>query len=452
MPHTYEIPAAKLDTILKRRRRVAKRNAASGLPIPTVEVVSRSSREFEVRDALARMRGAETNARTVRVSTVIVAVDGFTAQYGDWEITGYRWGGIRRTSAGDVRYVGSSPEVPREIAGRLELECDHCKALRNRTSSYVVERVDGTGEPFEVGATCMSAFLGTSPSDGVLAGLSDNALLLEEISRLAGSNFLDSEEDILDEIDTVMAVAVSVIAREGFVSAREATPEWPATWPTVYEEVRRYRSPELDEEEVAVTISDFMQAGIIVQWLKQAAKDASATPFIKKACEVLETGISSPQDVAILTALVGSHGRHLEQQERLSKEQGVARGSRHLGVRGQRTNFVCAVQSIRPYHGQFGGGSVVTFTDGGGNLLVWFASGTGHGLKQGRTYEITGTVKDHEIASFGGYRGAEQTLLNRVKIVQDFGETKDETIVDEQKATESREFDEMIGLLAPARM
>jgi hypothetical protein len=451
MPHTYEIPAAKLDAILKRRRRVAKRNAASGLPVPTVEVASRSWREFTVRDALARMRGAETNARTVRVATVIIEVDGFTAKYGDWEITGYRWGGIRRTSAGDVRYVGSSPEVPREIAGRGELECDHCMARRNRTSSYVVERVDGTGDPLEVGATCMSSFLGTSPSDGVLAGLSDNALLIEEISRLAGSNFLESEDDVLDEIDTVMAVAVSVIAREGFISAREAPVDCPATWTTVYEEVRRYRSPELDEDEVAVTISDYMQAGIIVEWLKQASKDAEATQFIRKACEVLEKGISSPQDVAILTALVGSHGRHLEQQERLSKEKDVARGSRHVGVRGERSNFVCSVQAIRSYQGRFGAGSVVSLTDNAGNLLVWFASGTGHGLKQGRTYEVTGTVKEHEIAGFGGYRGAEQTLLNRVKIVHDLGETKDDKIANQQEVQENREFDELIGFLAPSR-
>ncbi|MDW9478798.1 hypothetical protein GOB57_08775 [Sinorhizobium meliloti] len=452
MPHRYEIPYTKLDTILKRRRRVAKRNAASGLPVPVVEVVSRSSREFTVRDALARMRGAETNTRTIRVATAIIEVDGFSAKYGDWEVTGYRWGGSRRTSAGDVRYVGSSPEVPGPIAGRKELECDHCRAIRNRTSSYIVERVDGTGEPLEVGATCMSSFLGTSPNDGVLAGLSDNALLLEELSRLAGSNFLESQDDILDEVDTVMAIAVSVIGREGFVSSREATAEWPATWTTVYDEVRRYRSPDLDDDDVAVTISDFMQAGIIVEWLREAARDVEATPFIRRASDVLDQGISSPQDVAVLTALVGSHGRHLEQQERLARERDVARGSRHVGIEGERSSFVCAVQSIRPYQGRFGPGSVVSFTDGGGNLLLWFASGTGHGLKPGRTYEIVGTVKEHGNADRGGYRGAEQTLLSRVRVVQDLGENRVAEAVNEEAIEESREFDELIGYLAPSRM
>ncbi|MCV9963733.1 hypothetical protein OIU34_17805 [Pararhizobium sp. BT-229] len=452
MPNTYEIPYSKLETILKRRQRVAKRNAASGLPVPVVEVTGRSSREIEVRDALARMRGAASDARMIRVATVIIEVDGFTARYGDWDVTGYRWGGMRRTASGDVPYVGSSPEVPRSIAARDTLECDHCQAIRKRTSSYVVERVDGTGEPFEVGATCMSAFLGTPANDGVLAGLADNAMLLEEISRLAASNFLESQDDIFDEIDTVMAVAVSVIAREGFVSAREATPGYPATWATVYEEVRRYRAPDLDDGDVAVNISDFMQAGLVVQWLREAAKEADASAFIRKAGEVLDTGISSPQDVAILTALVGSHGRHLEQQERLAREKNVARGSRHVGVIGARSNFVCSVQAIRPYQGRFGPASVVELVDAGGNLLLWFASGARHGLQTGRTYEIAGTVKEHEIAVRGGYRGAEQTLLNRVKIVQDFGETMAAREDNAAERQESREFDELIGYLAPPRM
>jgi hypothetical protein len=452
MPQTYEIPYSKLDTILKRRQRVAKRNASSGLPIPTVEVISSSYREITVRDALARMRGAETNDRTVRVATALIETDGFTAQYGDWAITGYRWDSIRRTSAGDIHYVGNSPEVPAAIAARDTLECDHCRTRRNRTSSYIAERVDGVGEPLEVGATCMSVFLGTSPGDAVISGLADNALLLEEITRLASGNFLENEDDIFDEVDTVMAVAVSVVAREGFVSAREASPLVPATWGRVYEEVRRYRAPNLEDSDVAITISDFMQAGVIVEWLKTAASATDATSFVLKATEVLEKGISNPQDVAVLTALVGSHARHVAEQKRLIQEMDIARGSKHVGIAGERSNFVCAVQSIRPYQTRFGQGAVVTLTDSGGNLLIWFSSGSDHGLKAGRTYEIVGTVKGHDIAERGGYRGAEQTVLNRIKIVQDFGETPAPDLADEDANQESREFDELIGLLAPPRM
>jgi hypothetical protein len=456
MPYTYEIPYSKLEDVMKRRKRVAKKNAASGLPIPVVEVRSRSERVITVRDALARMRGAETNSREVRVATAVIEVSGFTAEIGDWKVSGYRWGGTRVTKDGKVGWAASSPEVPPSIAARDELECDHCRALRNRTSSYIVERVDGTAEPLEVGATCMGSFLGLPTSEKVLGGLADNALLLEEISRLAGSNFLDSSDDIMDEIDTVMAVAVNVIARDGgFLSAKEALDGETATWATVYEEVRRYRSGDLDESAVAVTLTDFMQAGVVTEWLRKTVAESGSTitPFLAKCADVLETGISNPQDVAVLTALVGSHSRHLAQQERLVKEQDVARGSKHVGIAGARSNFVCDVQSIRPYQGRFGPAAVVTMTDAGGNLLVWFASGRDHGgLQVGHTYEIAGTVQKHDYAVQGGYRGAEQTLLSRIKVVQDFGETIKADPVNETQIEDSREFDELIGFLAPSRI
>ncbi|MBY3151018.1 hypothetical protein HFO56_01050 [Rhizobium laguerreae] len=453
MPYTYEIPYSKLADVMKRRKRVAKKNAASGLPVPVVEVVSRSERKMTVRDALARMRGAATNSREIRVATAIIEVSGFTAEVGDWKVSGFRWGGTTVTANGRMGWAANSPEVPPSIAARQELECDHCRAIRNRTSSYVVERVDGSATPLEVGATCMASFLGDASNERVLGGLADNALLLEEISRLAGSNFLESGDDVIDEIETVMAVAVSVIARDGFISSKEAFAGEPATWTTVYEEVRRYRSGDLDESAVAVTLSDFMQAGIVAEWLRKTVADGQAGPFLEKCADVFDKGISNPQDVAVLTALVGSHGRHLAQQERIATEQDVARGSKHVGIPGSRSNFVCAVQSIRPYQSRFGPAAVVTMTDLGGNLLLWFSSGSEHGgLRVGRTYEIVGTVNKHEYAGQGGYRGAEQTLLNRIKVIQDFGETVKPVAVNEEEAKESREFDELIGFLAPSRI
>jgi hypothetical protein len=456
MPHIYEIPYSKLEDVMKRRKRVAKKNEASGLPIPVVEVLSRSERVISVRDALARMRGAETNTREVRVATAVIEVSGFTAEIGDWTVSGYRWGGTTITRDGRQSWAASSPEVPPSIAARCGLECDHCGAIRNRTSSYIVVPVKGPAEPLEVGASCMEAFLGTSSSARVLGSLESNAQLLEDITILAGSNFLDSRDDILDEIDTVMAVAVNVIAREGgFLSTKEAIDGETATWKTVYEEVRRYRSGDLDESAVAVTLTDFMQAGVIAEWLRKTVAESGAniTPFIAKCADVLEKGISSPQDVAVLTALVGSHGRHLAQHERLLKEQDVARGSSHVGIAGARSNFVCDVQSIRPYQGRFGPAALITLTDAGGNLLVWFASGRDHGgLKVGHTYEIAGTVQKHDYAEQGGYRGAAQTLVNRIKVLQDFGEAVKSDAAEETKAEENREFDALIGFLAPSRI
>lgn len=448
MPQTYEIPYSKLETILKRRRRIAKRNANNGLPVPVVNVIERSFRKEIVRDALGKMRGGDSNTRTVRVASVKIEVDGFTAEVGDWQLLGYRWSHSIGTRDGVRRFVGSSPTVPREISHRDGLHCDHCQAQRERLSSYVVTRTDGTGHPVEVGATCMSSFMGNGVSAGVLSGLANNAMLIEEIARIAGENFLASVDDIADEVDTVLAVAVSVIARDGFVSAKEAYAGHPATWIKVYDDVRRYRVPDLDESDLGVTFADFMEASSIIEWLKTVVAAGDANPFVMKAKEVLDFGISNVQDVAVLTALVGAHRRHLAEEDKRARSTDITHQSRHVGITGERSNFVCAVRSIRPYQNRFGEGDVVTMTDGGDNVLIWFASGRSHGLEVGHSYELTATVRVHEHSERGQFSGAAQTVVNRVKVIQDFGQTVERKAPTVEQEQENREFDEIIGYLA----
>nr|WP_250807957.1 hypothetical protein [Neorhizobium tomejilense] len=449
MAQTFEIPLSRLETILKRHRRLTKRHKAAGLPVPTVEVLSHSFRETEVRDALARLRGEERNVRNIRVKTVKIAVDGFTAPIGEWDIIGWRWHHVIRTMRDERSVLGSSPEVPKAIAERLELACDHCEAKRNRTSSYVVTKVDGTGEPLEVGASCMESFLG-SPSAGVLSGLSDNAMLYAEIARIAAEDFLLSPEDIADEVDTVLAVATSIISNQGFVPTKEACEGNPPTWHAVYEDVRLYRAPHLDDSDLTVTMADFMTADSIIEWARSEEAGPSHNPFISKVRQVIDNGISNPGDIAVLTALAASHRRYLAEATTRDRIAETRAGSSYVGMIDERCNMVVAVLSVIPYRGHFGEGDVITMSEGGGNLIQWFSSKRSHGLKSGSTYEITATVKKHERSTRGDYEGALQTVINRVSVVQDLGLT----VVREPKREEdedSREFSTLIGFLAPAR-
>ena len=451
MSQTFTIPRSKLDTILARLRRSQKRNARNGLPSPSVKVVSEGFHEVEVRDALSRMRGGDRDYRTLRVATVSVELDGFTARAGEWEVIGYRWGHVvTQPDRTRVTRIGCSEGVPDDIARRPELCCEHCNAARERLSSCIVRKVDGTAGPLEVGSTCMSAFLADGGSPAVLAGISDNAMLLQEISEMAAANFLLSEDDIADEVETVLAVALSIIDREGFVPSREALPGCPPTWVSVYDDVRRYRVPAEDDDSLSVNFSDFMEAGNLIAWLDGQSSSADASPFMSHAASVVRKGVTSKQDVAVLTALAGSYRRHLEEKARRDLLAEVTRESVHVGIKGERTNLVCAIRSVRPYAGRFGEGDVVTMTDGGGNLLLWFSSGRKHGMRAGRTYEIAATVKGHDIAERGPHAGAAQTVLTRVQPISDLGQTVDPEAIDPVAAEEKREFDELIGYLAPA--
>jgi hypothetical protein len=47
--------------------------------------------------------------------------------------------------------------------------------------------------------------------------------------------------------------------------------------------------------------------------------------------------------------------------------------------------------------------------DAEGRVIIWWASGEAEWVKEGETYEITGTIKEH-----GEYNGRKQTVLQRV--------------------------------------
>jgi hypothetical protein len=107
------------------------------------------------------------------------------------------------------------------------------------------------------------------------------------------------------------------------------------------------------------------------------------------------------------------------------------------------------VRRVFSYQSRFGDREAVTMTDGSGNVLVWFASGPGHGLREGRTYEIIGTVKKHDSARGGSYEGAKQTTLSRVKVVADFGETVDREALGGMRETDREQFEEGMAQIMP---
>jgi hypothetical protein len=452
MPEIFEIPLSKLSTINKRYKRLLRRHAQNGLPTPTLEVLREGVREVTVRDRLARLRGGEDDTRTVRAKTAVISIDGFRADIGDWSVVGHRWTVFDRRVDEVERKIVATGVIPADIAGRDQLCCDHCNALRDRHSSYVVQKTDGTGEAFEVGASCASVFLGYDFASS-LDGLAQNNLLLKELHELSLLNPIQNPDDIIDEVDTVLAVAISRIRNEGFISAKQAGPDYPATWLGVYEDVRVYRNPELDDSDLMVTGSDFMDVRKVKEWsLTEEFGDADH-PYVVRTRSILENGVQSPQDVAILTALVGSYeGREARMQARAKKEL-IQSQSSHVGLADERMNLVVTVTSLKRYETRFGTNEIVNMRDASHNFITWFSSSLKHGFQVGNRYEILGTIKTHDHITHGEFQGAKRTVLSRVKNIQDFGPDVDTpdpfTPVQEERSTEEKDFDALLGYLSP---
>lgn len=441
MPHRFEIPASSLDLINKRLKRAEKRNPVHGLPYPTVTVVERHDRSFEVRDALARLRGGDKDTRTVTVATAVIEVDGFSAPVGEWSITGYRSLYRVRSRDGDIVRTVNSGDVPAHMETR-DLCCEHCGFERNRLASYVVGK-EGQ-EPVEVGATCIQAFLGTDMPVGYAKGLADNALIFQEIRRIADDGLLANADDIRDELETVIAVANSHVSKFGYVSTKAAYGGRLPTWRAVHDDVRLYRNPDLDDSDVEVTMADFLKATDIVAWVSGLEGRSASGEFMASAREILGRGISELKDVAVVTALVGVYYKETERDSRHAFEREVTANSRFVGVKDEKRDTLVKVRELKPYVSRFGSGEIVTMLDGSDNLMVWFTK-PGHGLLAGRTYSVVGTVARHERVTKGAYEGCAQTVLTRVKVGMDLGPTVDPVRRTEAQANDQAEFEELVA-------
>ena len=90
--------------------------------------------------------------------------------------------------------------------------------------------------------------------------------------------------------------------------------------------------------------------------------------------------------------------------------------SQPVGVVGEKLQVEVTVEEIVVVDGKFGSSVLHRLRDDGGNLIVWWASGSGlHGedglwLPKGSRVRIQGVVKGH-----GSYAGENQTALTRVK-------------------------------------
>jgi hypothetical protein len=105
--------------------------------------------------------------------------------------------------------------------------------------------------------------------------------------------------------------------------------------------------------------------------------------------------------------------------QRETERNAVKAQSRHVGTIGQRLESRVTVERIFSFERAAYGGYrtevcyIVTMRDPDGNALV-VKSPNAYGFTQGDTYQIRGTVKDHDF-----YRGESQTILQRVTIMED---------------------------------
>jgi len=115
-----------------------------------------------------------------------------------------------------------------------------------------------------------------------------------------------------------------------------------------------------------------------------------------------------------------NEARRVEREKREAERAAARAVSQYVGQIGDKVQSWVTLTRVgnypaRDYFGREAVGAVYTFTDDGGNVMVWFTQRGGLGdynINTGDRIQIAGTVKKYQ-----EYDGQKQTVLTRVKLM-----------------------------------
>jgi hypothetical protein len=151
-------------------------------------------------------------------------------------------------------------------------------------------------------------------------------------------------------------------------------------------------------------------------WAKETIIDApedSLDDFQHNLQIVLQNRYITWGQKGYAAAIFPGYYRHIHEQEDGERKK----RSGYIGTEGKRESFDLKLIRIHSYEGNYGITYIYSFTDGT-NYVTWFSSKE-QSMVLDHRYEITGTVKKHEVTP-KGYR---QTILTRCKVGKDVTKT-----------------------------
>ena len=286
-------------------------------------------------------------------------------------------------------------------------KCDHCRAARRRSETYVLRHEDG--RHVQVGSTCVEDFTGSDSADK----LARSATLLAAARALAeegceGFGASSSGERTMAEYLPVVAWCVRA---QGWVS-RSAAREAGHENATADRALTYLSDPELAKKAGCVlSPEDMATAEAAEGWaetLTDAQVDAERGDYLHNLRAVARSGMVNRRSAGIGASTIVAYQRAVA-KERAKAEAG-ARPNVHTGTVGKREVFKCALEFVTGYETDYGYTTVLKFREEStGALLVWKSTNTGCTREDvGKKYAVKGTVKAH-----GEYNEVKQTMISR---------------------------------------
>lgn len=372
-------------------RRVAKR---VGAELPTWSVV----REYDVE--------TDRNGVKFAVPFVEIQVNGDILR-----MPGFSLLGVVSYLEDGRGIVGRFPDAVEIVADLTPYTdrppvCEHCRTLRQRKETFLVREVS-TGLIRQIGRDCLAEYTGHKGAEGVAAWLELMSTFEDEDEDEGGSPSGDGVSfDLRFHVRDTLAVGVDIVTQRGYISRAKAeesaylqnplTPTAESVKNFIYNRVNSGSSLDLSTETQA-------EADTILRWVRDevAVKD-SLSEYEHNLVMVCEQTYIDKKHVGILVSAVAAHRRELERRAKQASSP-----SEHVGVVGERRDFVLKLVRTATSEGMYGTTWILAFQDAAGNDFVWFSSNR-FTAEIGETFTITATVKAH-----GERNGRKQTVLTR---------------------------------------
>jgi hypothetical protein len=289
--------------------------------------------------------------------------------------------------------------VDREIdAGR----CDHCRTIRRRAVSYLVQHGD-TGARKVVGSTCLPDFTGLGRD--AVAQLELRIAAFEACDDLEGSGGGFRGIDVAD----FLAVTSAMIRAYGWCSKARAnaegvrsTSELVDHWLGASPKDRREGWPE-----VVVERSDRAVALRSMHWASQQ----SGSDYIDNLAVIADARWCTRRHAGLACSMVSAWLRHRgDLKERARRVQ--VNPDAVVGAAGDKIATYVEIVRSRVFSNDWGSTTQVVMTEvATGAAIIWWASGDTSDIVDGERVQICATVK-----KLDSYKGTRQTVVTRLSV------------------------------------
>lgn len=400
MRSEFDVPVRNIGKLAERFAQIAKRAAKLGVQPPQYRVTGHFTREWKDEN------GADRVTEMARV-----VVSGEALRINGWEFAAK----IEHIEEGNIIAAADrGAEIPVRFR-TAPCVCEHCNLKRRRIATYLLR--SDAGEWKQVGATCLADFLG-HPNPGTVAamaewwdeaiGACEDASDDEEGSRGSGGRDLDGYGMM-----NFMERVAQAIRLYGWVSKRTA--EERCVLSTCSEALAALNPPRMGPKPPKPEQIDRDRATAAIEWARALPEDCD--DYLWNLRTAARRDYVTRVTYGLMASALPAYDRSLAKRATRKPSEWIGT----VKVKGDRKykapTLRLTVDRVISHDGAWGTTHFHVMRDADGNVVTWKSSTTC--LDQGRTYDVTGTVEEHEVYvprdAPTGFPGIRQTKLARCK-------------------------------------